>query len=91
MTVLTKPLGHDCAHPVDEHYISAADDWWHCHVDDCTCSRPRLMPERSSSGALTPADTRLCHEIDLVSEMRFFGVDAKLTRDGIVIHGAVST
>jgi hypothetical protein len=85
--VLTKPLEHDCTHPATEHWISAADDRWHCHVDDCTCSRPRLMPERHRSGAMSAADEQLCHDVDLVSEMRFFGIDAKVTRGGIVIHG----
>jgi len=89
MTVLIKPLEHDCTHPVTEHYISAADDQWHCHVADCMCSRPRLMPERHRSGALAPADEQLCHDVDVVSEMRFFGIDAKMTGDGIVIHGPV--
>jgi len=49
--------------------ISAADDRWHCH--DCPCSRPRLLAEHPR------------FHVDLVTEMRFFGVDAKLTRDGI--------
>jgi len=77
-------------HPVTEHYISATDDRWHCNVGDCTCSRPRLMPEHHPSGAMRSEDVRLCHDVDLVSEMRFFGLDAKVTRDGIVVHGAVS-
>ena len=34
MTVLIKPLEHDCTHPVAEHYISLAGDQWHCHVAD---------------------------------------------------------
>ncbi len=75
MTVLTKPLEHDCTHPVAEHYISAADDRWHCHVDDCPCSQARLLAEHPRS------------EVDLVTEMRFFGIDAKLTCDGIVVGG----
>ncbi len=78
------------AHLVAEHYISAADDRWHCHVNDCTCSRRRLIPERHRSGATSPADEQLCHDVDVVSEMRCFGIDAVMTRDGIVIHGAVS-
>ncbi len=72
MTVLTKPLEHDCSHPVAEHYINAADDRWHCH--DCPCSRPRLLAEHPRS------------DVDLVTEIRFFGVDAKLTRDGMVVR-----
>jgi hypothetical protein len=72
MTSLTKPLEHDCTHPVTEHWISAADDRWHCNVGACTCSRPRLMPARQSDGAMSPADKRLCHDVDVVSEMRFF-------------------
>jgi hypothetical protein len=47
MTVLTRPLEHVCTHLVTEHWISAADDRWDCNVADCTCSRPRLIPERS--------------------------------------------
>jgi hypothetical protein len=90
MTLLTKPLEHDCAHPVNEHWISAADDRWHCNVGACTFSRPRLMPARQSDVAMSPADERLCHDVDMVTEMRFFGIDAKVTRDGIVVHGAVS-
>jgi hypothetical protein len=89
MTLLTKPLEHDCAHPVTEHWISAAGDRWHCNVDDCTCSRPRLIRERHRSGAMSPADEQLRRDVDVVSEMRFFGIDAKMTRAGIVIHGAV--
>jgi hypothetical protein len=46
MTALTKPLEHDCTHPVTEHWISADDDRWHCNVVDCACSRLRLMPAR---------------------------------------------
>jgi hypothetical protein len=88
MALLTKPFEHHCTHPVTEHYISAADDRWHCHVAGCTCSRPRTMPGRHHSGALAPADEQLWHDVDVVSEMRFFGIDAKMTRDGIVIHRA---
>jgi hypothetical protein len=89
MTLLTKPLQHDCAHPVTEHWISAADGRWHCNVDDCTCSRSRLIPGRHRSGAMSPADEQLYRDVDVVSEMRFFGIDAKMTRAGIVIHGVV--
>ena len=39
---------------------------------------------------MAPDEVRLCHDVELVSEMRFFGVDAKVTRDGIVVRGAVS-
>jgi hypothetical protein len=37
------------------------------------------MPERHYSGVMTPADQRLCHDVDVASEMRFFGIDAKVT------------
>jgi hypothetical protein len=74
----------------DDGFLDGADAArWHCNVADCTCSRLRLIPERHRSGAMSPADEPLCHDVDVVSEMRFFGIDAKMTRDGIVIHGAV--
>jgi hypothetical protein len=78
MTVLSKPLEHECTHPVAEHYISARDDHWHCHVDGCTCSRSRLLIDVNAS------------DVGRVVEMRFFGVGAELTRDGIVVDGRVS-
>jgi hypothetical protein len=30
------------------------------------------------------------HDVDVVSEMGFFGIDAKMTRGGIVINRAVT-
>ena len=38
---------------------------------------------------MSPADEQLCQDVDVVSEMRFFGIDAVMTRAGVVIHGAV--
>ena len=54
MSVLTTPLEHDCAHLIAEHYISAADDRWHCHVDGRRCSRaePSALSRRGGRSTI---------------------------------------
>jgi hypothetical protein len=55
--------------------------------------RPTRAANRVDTEALKRerplADEQLCHDVDVVSEMRFFGIDAVMTRAGIVIHGVV--
>jgi hypothetical protein len=70
MPVLSKPIEHDCPHPMVEHYISAADDRWHCGVAECPCSAPELVAEKAPSDSQVPKQAPNADLDYIVEQMR---------------------